>query len=272
MENSSIIKASFESQHVMRSMLSGRLAQVEIPAEAFSQSSFKIRAAETSRERRSASGLIDRMYATRGYQTTPLPEEDSPNRKTFLASDHNAAIGTLTIGIDSAAGLLVESLFPDEVNGFRAAGRRICEFTKLAMERGARSPRLLAALFHVAYIYAHRIEDLHNLLIEVNPRHVRYYETMLGFKVIGAARHNARVNAPAVLLSLDLCYAEEQIKVFGGRPEMSATERSAYPYFFSAKDEEGIVGRLHEADKDIAHVFESGHGPVATAPANKLLQ
>ena len=81
-----------------------------------------------------------------------------PTRRRFLASDHNAAIGTLTIGLDSTDGLKVDGAVPGRgEQRFRDAGLRICEFTKLAMDRRARSPRLLASLFHVAYIYAHRV-------------------------------------------------------------------------------------------------------------------
>lgn len=265
LDDKGIARDLAETQEAFRSMLAGRPVHVELPNAATRQRCFTIRAAESHRERTSANILVDKMYATRGYQCTPLPAVESPYRKTFLASDHNAAIGTLTIGLDSAMGLFADSLFPDEVMAFRDDGLQVCEFTKLAMDRRARSPRLLAALFHVAYIYAHRINSLHNLLIEVNPRHVRYYETMLGFKVVGPERHNPRVNAPAVLLSLDLCHAQRQIGIFGGRPELAVSERSAYPHFFSAHDEIGIAGRLHCADEDIAHVFE--HGARATNPA-----
>ena len=94
---------------------------------------------------------------------------------------------------------------------------------------------------------------------------------MLGFKVIGPERHNLRVNAPAVLLSLDLCYAEEQIHRFGGRSELSGIERSAYPYFFSANDEAGIIDRLHRADEDIAHVFEIAPNRTVAPQANGRL-
>ena len=147
-------------------------------------------------------------------------------------------------------------LFPDEVGRFRDTGLKVCEFTKLAMDRRARSPRLLASMFHVAYIYAHRVKELSHLLIEVNPRHVRYYETMLGFDVIAAARHNPRVNAPAVLLSLDLCHAERQIRLFGGKPEMCRSRALRVPALLLVKDEEGILGRLRRRDEDIAHVFD----------------
>jgi hypothetical protein len=256
LDENSIGGVSLGTEHTFRSMLVGPPTPVELPSDSARQRRFKIRAAETSGERRSASALLSRMYATRGYQSAHFADEESALAKTFLASDLNAAIGTLTIGLDSPARLKVDELFPNEVERFRDAGLRICEFTKLAMDRHARSPRLLASMFHVAYIYAHRVKELTHLLIEVNPRHVRYYEIMLGFDVIAGARHNPRVNAPAVLLSLDLCHAERQIRLFGGRPEMCTVERSAYPHFFPVKDEEGIFGRLCSRDEDIAHVFE----------------
>jgi hypothetical protein len=257
LEVEQIVAPEFEAKRLMTSLLAGHAEQVALPIEAVSQRYFKIRAAESPRERRSANRLVDSMYSTRGYKTTPLPEEGCPYRKTFLATDHNSPIGTLTIGRDSSRGLLVEELFAIEVARFRDAGLPICEFTKLAMDRRARSPRLLAALFHVAYAYAHRVNSFHSLLIEVNPRHVRYYQSMLGFQVIGEPRHNPRVDAPAVLLSLDLNYAKEQIEIYGGKPQLASSERSAYPYFFSALDEDGIVGRLRRVNEDIAHVFES---------------
>lgn len=247
---------ALSAEHPFRSMLAGPPRAADMPCESDRKRLFNIRAAQSARERRSVSSLLSRMYATRGYECAHLGDEECEHAKTFLASDHDSAIGTLTIGLDSLSGLKLEALFSDEVARFRDAGHRICEFTKLAMDRRARSPRLLASMFHVAYIYAHRIKELTHLLIEVNPRHVRYYETMLGFNVIAAARHNPRVNAPAVLLALDLGHAEEQIRRFGGKPELSAVERSAYPHFFSSKDEAGIVGRLCSCDEEIAHVFE----------------
>lgn len=252
----SVIEIESAPAHVLHSLLVDRPAAIEVPQGPERRRCFTIRAAELPRERRSASRLIERMYASRGYGAAPLPDEGSPHRKTFLASEHNEAIGTLTINADDGDGLMVDNVFPDEVAQFRAAGYRLCEFTKLAMDRVARSPRLLASLFHVAYIYAHRVKSLTHLLIEVNPRHVRYYVTMLGFKVVGPVRHNARVNAPAVLLALDLAFAKDQIAKFGGQEELSATERSAYPYFFSAKDEAGIVERLRREEEAFAHEFE----------------
>lgn len=205
---------------------------------------FKIRAASSRGRRSSANILIQRRYAWRGYETAPLPHEPDHDRITLVASDGDATIGTMSVGFDGASGLLVEELFPEEVDRMRRAGRRICEFTRLAMDGGIGSKRVLASLFHVAYMYAYRVMGFDSLLIEVNPRHVRYYERILGFEAIGSERMNRRVNAPAVLMCLHFAHTEEQIRRFGGQPQLSSTERSLYPYSFSVEEEAGVVSRL----------------------------
>lgn len=205
---------------------------------------FKIQAALTRDDRATASSLIQRMYAGRGYNTAALPELPCFERLTLVASAATAVIGTMTVGFDSEQRLFVDEVFADEVNSVRMAGREVCEFTKLAVDGCIRSQRVLATMFHVAFIHAHRIRGCDNLLIEVNPRHVRYYERKLGFKVLSAPRLNKRVGAAAVLLSLDLWHAQTQIALFGGRPDLSATERSLYPYALAPDREAEVASRL----------------------------
>ncbi len=250
MKGDTIIGVPFEPNHALRSLLQDGAPPDEAAGDEITRRLFKIRSADTPGQRGSASVLINRMYAHRGYLSTGLPAAPAPSRITLVACEHEHTIGTITIGFDSAAGLLVDDLFVQQANELRAAGRRLCEFTKLAMDSVVRSKRVLASLFHVAYIYAHRIKGLDDLLIEVNPRHVRYYENMLAFTVVGPSRLNPRVNAPAVLMRLDFALAHEQIDRFGGRPQEAKTNRSLYPLFFSVAEEAGIVGRLRAAHSD----------------------
>lgn len=244
MHSDTIIGVPFDEPHPLRSMLQDGLDVDSSTGTEISRRLFHIRMADSIGRRTDASILINRMYATRGYRSSGLPEREPSSRITLVASEHESTIGTISIGFDSPGGLLVDSLFGTETAELRRAGHRLCEFTKLAMDSVVRSRRVLASLFHVAYIYSHRIFGGTSLLIEVNPRHVNYYKRMLGFKMIGPERLNQRVNAPAVLLCLDLSHAQAQIARFGGRAEQFATERSLYPYFFSRDDENGIVGRL----------------------------
>lgn len=207
------------------------------------QKSFGIRLADTEEGRNSASMLINKMYSWRGYTATQKIQE-SPNKLTLTATEDQRVIGTVSLGIDSPAGLLVDELFREEVDAIRNKGGKVCEFTKLAFDPGVRSKMVLASVFHVAYIYVRHIHKCTDLFIEVNPRHRRYYEGMLGFKRQGALKTSPRVNAPAVLLWIDLGYAEEQIRKFGGTNSNPGSEKSFYPYFFSSREEEGIINRL----------------------------
>lgn len=246
-----IIGVPYETERPLRSLLHDAAAEPEdsFEAEAASDRQFKIRMADCSGRRSSASILVNRMYARRGYDCDASSMvEPAPSRVTVVASEHEQTIGTITVGFDSPSGLLVDDLFFAEANRLRDQGRRLCEFTKLAIDSVVKSKRVLASLFHVSYIHAHRMMDCDNLLIEVNPRHVRYYQRMLGFKAYGPERLNRRVNAPAVLLNLDLAHARAQIARWGGRPGYGLVERSLYPYFFSATDENGIVGRLRRGE------------------------
>lgn len=208
---------------------------------------FKIRLANTEGRRSRASYLIQRRYAWRGYE---LPAHGAmlANRITLAAFDQDLPVATISVGVDSPSGLDVERVYPAEVAALRASGASVCEFTKLAIDSFVRSKAVLAAVFHIAYIYAHRIRGCSDLLIEVNPRHVKFYRAMLGFEQYGESRMDPRVRAPAVLLRLAFVYAEQQIGELGGHAELAETARSLYPLFFSNSEEQGIEGRLRAMD------------------------
>jgi hypothetical protein len=203
---------------------------------------FKIRLANTEGRRSTASYLIERRYAWRGYQVPA--SESAPNLITLAAFDKDQPIATITVGTDSPTGLVVEKLYPDEVRALRAPGVRLCEFTKLAVDNMVRSKAVLAAIFHIAYIHARQLRQATDLLIEVNPRHVKFYYSLLGFEVLGNERIDPRVSAPAVLLRLDLSYAESEIAHWGGHRELASETRLLYPLFFSPGEANGIEGRL----------------------------
>jgi len=240
------IGAPFEPNHLVRSILldepAPSLEQIEGLA---SHHLLTIRAADSEGHRSSAHILVNRMYAGRGYSTAPKPESPNPNRITLIATDHDITIGTITVGFDGPDGLLVDELFQDQVEPLRSDGAVLCEFIKLAIDGVVRSKKVLASLMHSAYLCAHEIAGCDKVLIEVNPRHVRFYEAMLGFTVVVSTRHNPRVNAPAVLMSLDLAFADEQIvRAHKGDSRRARAERSLYRHSFSREETAGVVSRL----------------------------
>jgi hypothetical protein len=212
------------------------------------QDKYGIRLTDTAEGRNSASMLINKMYAWRGYAGTHQIGDD-PNRITLTATDHGETVGTLTIGIDSPIGLMADQVFKEEMDAHRRRGAKLCEFTKFAFDTDVKSKVSLANLFHLAVIYARDLNHCTDIMIEVNPRHRRFYEHMLGFKREAEMRINPRVNAPAYLLRVNLDYVTEQIQAYGGTFSKGITERSFYPYFFSPREEKGIIDRLLRVDE-----------------------
>jgi hypothetical protein len=248
-----IINVPFDPAHPLHSLIQDTSADADIQVDEVDRRVFQIRAANSQGLRSSATILINRMYASRGYLSSPLSTQQLPTRITLVASAAGITIGTITIGFDSPAGLNADDPFITETSKLRAESRNLCEFTKLAIDSVMRSKRVLASLFHVAYIYAYRLMRFDDLLIEVNPRHRRYYERMLGFEVLGLERVNPRVNAPAVLLCLNFAHAKAQIALYGGRPDLGDAMRSLYPYFFSGPEEASILERLLRTQPDAAY-------------------
>jgi hypothetical protein len=204
---------------------------------------FRIRVASKPRLRSRASSLIERRYAWRGYSISPL-EGHTSGQVTLCASVDEATVATITATLDSPKGLYVSRLYPDEVRQLQQEGRKLCEFTRLAVDESVRSQAILGAIFHVACIYVSNLHRCSDVLIEVNPRHVRFYERMLGFQRVGEERLDPSVNAPAVLMRLDLAHSAAEIARLGGMRGARGTERSFYPYFFAPRVAEQIVGRL----------------------------
>jgi len=204
---------------------------------------FKIRLANTEARRESASYLIQRRYAWRGYSVGGHAGE-TPTRIAIAAHDSDGIVGTVTVGLDSEDGLFIDGLYREEADRLRAEGRRIAEVTKLAVDNNMHSKPLLGALFHIAYICARRIHSCTDMLIEVNPRHSAFYRRMLGFEPLGELRSDPRIGAPALLLRMCLERGQREIERLGGKIEVAAITRSLYPYFFGPREEMLIERRL----------------------------
>ncbi len=245
MVSTTLIAARFQPRTSLRArMPSGQRQPNEPPVTDDSERRFTIESAESLIVRQSANRLLRERYGWRGYHTVSLPANQTSSRTTLTALENGVAIGTITVGLDDTAGMNSDDAFGDELDALRQAGQRLCEFTKLAIDPITGNKRVLAALFHVAHIVAYLLRGRDRLVMEVNPRHVRYYQRMLGAQVIGSERINRAVNAPAVLLSLGFDYIASCIHEFGGHPECAGTERSLYPLAFTPDEERGIVARL----------------------------
>ncbi|MFC3378728.1 N-acetyltransferase [Rugamonas sp. CCM 8940] len=204
--------------------------------------SFGIHLADLDAARHSSSQLINRRYQWRGYGEQHRLESH-PQRVTLAASGEGRLFGTVSLTIDSAAGIQADAVFKEEIDACRRDGARVCEVTKLAIDPVPHSKLALASLFHILFLYARKVHHCSDAFVEVNPRHRRYYQDMLGFEQVADSRYNPRVDATAYLLRVSLEHMERQIAALGGRGHEGG-ERSLYPYFFGPAEEAGITARL----------------------------
>jgi hypothetical protein len=188
------------------------------------------------------SALVDRLYSRRGYKSRINSDPAPSERVTLQTCSDNEVFGTLTLSFDGCDGLAADALYRGEIDAYRVAGARVCEVTRLAIEPEWGSKEVLGALFHVAYVVARVLRGATDAFIEVNPRHVSFYQRMLHFRQAGECRMCTRVDAPAVLLHLTVAHVREQIALHGGRREEA--RGSLYPYFFSVDEERGLARRV----------------------------
>jgi hypothetical protein len=235
---------SFESPYRLKDLCPPSEGDPVVQEERMGEKLFKLRFAQHDETFNNASMLVQKRYAWRGFPKAQLKKY--PNRITILSFFEERIVGTVTVGYDSEEGILVDEIYKDEIDALRAQGKRVGELSKLAIDEDIGSKQLLASLIHIAYLYG-VIHQCTDAVIEVVPRHKVFYEKMLGFKQIGEEKMNNRVNFPVLLMHLELETMRQKIEAFGGKGK-AAKERSLYPYFFSAHDQEGILGRLLKED------------------------
>lgn len=193
---------------------------------------------------RIANDLLNRMFAWRGYGSQHKLRS-GPLHTIFTASIAGKVVGTITLAIDSPAGLPADEDFADDVDRIRRRpGAKICELTKLAFDANVSSKPMLAALFHVVFIYGQKKYGCTNLLIEVYMRHVRYYESMLGFKHASPPSRGTSTGFGVQLMALDVGKIRQMIDMHAAAEAQSRSGRSLYAFFLSRHQERQVSARL----------------------------
>ncbi|MBW8845355.1 MAG: hypothetical protein JF607_10305 [Burkholderiales bacterium] len=194
-----------------------------------------------------ALGLVERRYGDRGLlvKRERYSSRNQDGDIVCTARDGDRIVGTLSVRFDGRGGLHADLLFGAELAEWRADGVKLCEFGGLAVDKHSHDPkRVLAQIFHLGYLHAHRRAGCERLVIEVNPRHVAFYRRRLGLVPFSTPRHNPRVDAPAVLMSVDFATIREQIELWGGQQEDLSTARCFYSLFWGPGAEATMLARL----------------------------
>lgn len=176
---------------------------------------FKI--ADSSNELLQAFGLLYREYLHAGYIRESASEllftkyHLLPETTIFVAKDNSAVVSTATIVRDNPQfGLPMDELYDNELNFLRNQGRRVLEVCSLASNKQKLSRSGIQNFIKLIFLYSIFL-DADDICIIVNPRHVKLYTAMFGFKTFGEEKYYPRVNAPAVPLHVDILQARNNI-------------------------------------------------------------
>lgn len=121
---------------------------------------------------------------------------------TIVAYHGTKEVGTITVNTQNF--LPFEKIFDcDLVKDLNFKG---AELTRLVIDEKYRNNKgILFGMFNFVFTYSRFIKNCSHLVIEVNPRHVKFYERILGFTPVAENANCPRVcGAPAVLLMGDL--------------------------------------------------------------------
>ncbi|AOF83181.1 hypothetical protein BSY238_600 [Methyloversatilis sp. RAC08] len=154
-----------------------------------------------------AAALVERCYGRRGYPAQR--PESTTGETTLLARWAGRLVGTVTVRCGVTQRLHAETGFAEHVGALREQGCRLIEYTRFAIDRDVLSRAgqdtdLAFELIRRALQLGRVSLAATDAVIEVNPRHVRYYQRAFGFRTFGAERRCERVGAPARLLHLNL--------------------------------------------------------------------
>lgn len=200
-----------------RSIRIGPLSLAKTKLDGIDRPSIKI--AETMDEWEQAFSLVYQEYLRMGFIT----EADSsqlycniyhmlPTTRIFVFKSYISVIATLTQIFDSQPfGLPIDSLYHEELNALREQGRKLAELSTLASSRQNSRRNIFMYLFR-AIFWLSIYSKVNDLCIMVNPRHVKFYKSILFFEDLGEQKCYPKVNAPAVALRLNLDDIEGKLK------------------------------------------------------------
>lgn len=174
--------------------------------------------------------LVHDRYVDSGYMEANISHKRYgalqllPVSRTFIAREGGVIAGTATVVLDSRAGLPSGRLFKKEFAELRIQRRSIAEGTMFACQPTSDrvSREVIRQLMRSVFWWCNLI-GLDDLCVVVNPKHLIFYQRMLGFEPLSGTKGCRYVKgAPGILLRLDLR------SILEGTKELTSSARSIF--------------------------------------------
>lgn len=241
-----------------------RSALLDAKLESLDRPSIKI--AETLDEYVQAFKVLHDVYLASGYITSPSPSGISfglhhllPRSCVFVFKSYLTVLSTMSYIPDTRRfGLPMDDLYKPELDKLRNAGRKVVELGSLATLPQRRMQNLIVFLAKAIFRYAMSTKA-DDLCIMVNPKHVRFYESIFLFESFGDERHYDKVNAPAVALRVNMHHIEPSLYEAYGNADF---ETDLHSFF--------VKMNSHVIDEDIRQETAEKNAPLESEIARTL--
>ncbi len=151
--------------------------------------------ARSRSEREAAFRLVYSSYRQAGLCTENhfgiriCPFQLLPDSESFISVSGQEIVATVSLIPDSANGLPMDSLYPEQVDAARRKGLYIGEISCLA-DRRKDHRRVFQNLCELTRVMTHFAlqQKLDGLMLVSHPKHARFYKRFMGFESIGEIR------------------------------------------------------------------------------------
>jgi len=211
--------------------------------------------------------VLHDVYLASGYLSAPSPLGISfglhhllPKSCVFVFKAYLTVLSTMSYIPDTKRfGLPMDDLYKPELDTLRNSGRKVVELGSLATLPQRRMQNLIVFLAKAIFRYA-MSTHADDLCIMVNPKHVRFYESIFLFEPFGEERHYDKVNAPAVALRVNMHKIEPSLYEAYGSTDF---ETDLHSFF--------VKMNSHVIDEDIQLENAEKNMPLESEIARRLL-
>lgn len=136
------------------------------------------------------------LQAPRGVTMRITPQHVLPESTVLVAYEGDAIVGTMTVTLDSPAGLPLDKDYKKELDSWRDQGDLLVEFGSLAVVRRCWHDGVTTLLNMAAFWWSHSYLNANRLVMGINPSARDVYAALFCFKPLGPPQPHVELTAP----------------------------------------------------------------------------
>jgi hypothetical protein len=200
---------------------------------------YRVSVARTVQDHRDAFQLVHVAYvwlgieSVRGPAMRITPQHVLPESTIFIARDEDGhLVGTMTVTLDSPAGLPLDKDYPEEIAALRGAGRRLAEYGSLTVVQRCKHTGVTTLLNIAANWFTREHLRATHVVIGVHPKAAPIYRALFDFSPLGKAQPHAELEAPVQGMVQDLATLEAWF-----RKHFAGASTAGLPFYHHFFDE-----------------------------------